>query len=71
MNTSDEQVAATNRSEGRNPMKTYPYYSTNPQDREVFHNHNDCPTGEQIPADDRANGTNEYSHCEQCEDLDY
>jgi hypothetical protein len=52
-------------------MKTYPYYSTNPKDPEVFHNHNDCPTGEEIPASDRANGTNEYPHCEECEDLDY
>ena len=34
-----------NWSEGRNPMMTYPYYSTNPDDPEVYHNHNDCPVG--------------------------
>jgi hypothetical protein len=60
-----------NRSEGRNPMKTFPYHSTNPTDPDVYHNHNDCPTGEQIPVDDRANGTNGYRQCEQCEDKDF
>ena len=51
-------------------MRTYPYHSTDPKDPEVYHNHNDCPAGEQIPTGDRANGANDYPHCEQCKDLD-
>ncbi|NYI40880.1 hypothetical protein BKA03_000999 [Demequina lutea] len=49
-------------------MRTYPYHSRNPDDPDVYHNHNDCPEGEKIPAGQRANGTNDYSQCEQCKD---
>lgn len=48
-------------------MKTYPYHSTNPDDPEVYHDHNNCPEGEQIAANQRANGTNGYPRCEFCE----
>ena len=50
-------------------MLTYPYHSTTPKDPEVYHNHNDCPKGEQISAGERANGTNGYPHCEDCENM--
>ncbi|MFM9876842.1 MAG: hypothetical protein ACKVOG_03195 [Rhodoglobus sp.] len=46
--------------------KVNPYYSTNPSDPDVYHDHDDCPTGQQIPARNWASGTNGYRKCEQC-----
>lgn len=47
-------------------MKVGSYYSTNDSDPDVYHNHDDCPTGQQIPLANRASGTNGYRLCEQC-----
>ena len=47
-------------------MKVNPYYSANASDPDVHHNHNDCPTGQQIPTYNRRAGTNGYRLCGQC-----
>jgi hypothetical protein len=50
-------------------MKTTPYYSINPTDPDVHHDHSDCPAGQQIPAANRRNGTNGRRRCEHCQKL--
>ncbi len=50
--------------------KVYPYYSTNPSDPDVHHDHDDCPPGSQIPAHNRASGTGGYPRCQKCVGMD-
>ncbi len=47
-------------------MKVYAYHSKNPSDPDVYHDHDDCPTGKQIPAHNRVPGTGGNRRCEQC-----
>lgn len=47
-------------------MKTQPYFSSNPADPDVHHDHSDCPTGQQIPAANRRPGTNNKPRCKHC-----
>ncbi len=49
-------------------MKVSAYHSTNPSDPDVYHVHDDCPTGQQIPASNKAQGTGGYRLCKQCSD---
>lgn len=51
-------------------MKVLPYHSRNPSDPDVHHDHNNCPTGQQIPPHNRASGTGGYRRCRQCEAID-
>jgi hypothetical protein len=51
-------------------MKSAPYYSINPTDPDVHHDHSDCPSGQQIPSANRRNGTNGKPRCKHCEKLD-
>lgn len=51
-------------------MKVKAYHSTNPSDPDVYHNHDDCPSGQQIPAWNRAEGTGGYDQCKHCKKLD-
>jgi hypothetical protein len=46
--------------------KVAPYYSSNPSDPDVYHDHDDCPTGQQIPPANRTPGTGGYRRCQQC-----
>ena len=48
--------------------KVNSYHSSNPSDPDVYHDHNDCPTGQQIPPATRLSGTRGYRHCKQCTD---
>lgn len=62
------------RTRGRDPergimSKVANYYSTNPSDPDVYHDHDNCPTGQQIPSYNKAYGTNGYRKCKQCTDL--
>lgn len=50
--------------------KVSPYHSTNSNDPDVYHDHDDCPTGQQIPTKNWKSGTGGNRRCEQCEDLD-
>ena len=47
-------------------MKVNSYYSANPSDPDVHHNHNDCPSGQQIPISNKRSGTNGYPRCGHC-----
>lgn len=49
-------------------MRVPAYHSTNPSDPDVHHVHDDCPTGQQIPWQNRAAGTGGYRQCMQCAD---
>lgn len=46
--------------------KVSPYHSSNPSDPDVYHDHSDCPTGQQIPDRNRVSGTGGYRRCTQC-----
>lgn len=50
--------------------KVYPYHSTNLDDPHVYHDHDDCPPGSQIPSWNRASGTGGYRRCQKCEEMD-
>lgn len=46
------------------------YYSTNPADPDVYHWHDNCPTGQQIPTRNKAYGQPVgYRECLQCVQL--
>lgn len=47
-------------------MRVNAYYSINPSDPDVHHVHSDCPTGQQIPAANRRQGTSGYCQCRTC-----
>ena len=47
-------------------MKVQPYYSINPADPDVHHDHDDCPSGQQIPLQNKRQGTNGYPRCKHC-----
>lgn len=44
------------RSQEEHAMKVAAYHSSNPSDPDVYHDHDDCPTGQQIPARNRVAG---------------
>lgn len=46
------------------------YHSSNPSDPDVYHWHNDCPTGKQIPARNRVSGKGVGNRpCKDCQKL--
>lgn len=47
-------------------MKVSPYYSINPTDPDVYHDHDNCPSGSQIPQQNRRAGTNNQRRCLTC-----
>lgn len=50
-------------------MKVNPYHSSNPSDPDVYHDQNDCPSGQQIPASNRESGTGGYPKGQHCKDM--
>jgi len=50
-------------------MKVSSYYSINPSDPDVYHDHDNCPNGQQIPQKNRRSGTNGYPLCKHCKDM--
>lgn len=50
-------------------MRVPAYHSTNPTDPDVHHVHNNCPSGQQIPARSRRSGTNSWPLCKHCRDM--
>lgn len=50
-------------------MKVSPYYSSNSTDPDVHHDHDNCPSGQQIPAQNKRPGTNGYPLCKHCKDM--
>lgn len=47
-------------------MRVAPYHSTNESDPDVYHVHDNCPSGKQIPAKNRETGTNGWPLCKRC-----
>ena len=47
--------------------KVAAYHSSNPSDPDVYHDHDDCPTGQQIPTRNKVAGTGGNRRCHQCE----
>jgi len=44
------------------------YHSSNASDPDVYHDQDDCPTGQQIPSWNRVPGTGNLRQCKQCAD---
>lgn len=49
--------------------KVAPYHSSNPTDPDVYHDHDNCPSGQQIPPAKRRSGTGGYPRCKHCQNL--
>lgn len=49
--------------------KVAPYHSSNPSDPDVYHDHDNCLTGQQIPPANGVAGTGGYRRCKQCTDM--
>ena len=47
-------------------MRVPPYHSTNATDPDVHHTHDNCPSGQQIPAYNKRPGTNTWPLCKHC-----
>jgi len=47
-------------------MRVPPYYSNNAADPDVHHIHGNCPSGQQIPAANKRQGTNHWPLCKHC-----
>lgn len=47
-------------------MKVDAYHSTNESDPDVYHDHDNCPSGQQIPPANRQAGTAGYPRCQHC-----
>lgn len=50
-------------------MKVSPYHSSNSSDPDVYHDQDNCPSGQQIPSANRLSGTGGYSKCKHCQDM--
>jgi hypothetical protein len=50
-----------------------PFYSINetkkPRDGRVYHNNSACPSGREIPENERRDGTEDYRLCRNCAEL--
>ena len=55
-------------------MKVNPYHSVNedakPETDRVYHTHNDCRSGRDIPDNERRKGVGGYRKCKHCVALD-
>lgn len=49
-------------------VKVSAYHSSNQSDPDVYHDHSDCPTGQQIPSYNKVSGTGGFPRCKQCVD---
>lgn len=50
-------------------MKTSAYHSSHQSDPDVYHDHSDCPSGQQIPQQNRLSGTGGYPRCGHCKNM--
>jgi hypothetical protein len=56
------------RSEIEETVKVSAYHSSNKSDSDVYHDHNDCPTGQQIRSYNKVSGTGGFPRCKHCVD---
>ena len=47
-------------------MKTTAHHSSNPSDPDVYHDHSNCSSGQQMPAHNRLSGTGGHPRCGHC-----
>jgi len=50
-------------------IRVAPYHSTDQTDPDVHHLFSDCPNGEQIPAANKKQGTNNWPMCGTCANM--
>lgn len=50
--------------------KVSPYHSSDPTDPDVHHDHDNCPSGQQIPPENKRPGKGGHPRCKHCKDLD-
>jgi hypothetical protein len=50
-------------------IRVSPYHSINPTDPDVHHVFSDCPNGQQIPPQNRREGTNGWPLCGSCQNM--
>jgi hypothetical protein len=50
-------------------MRVSAYHSSNKSDPDVYHVHNDCVSGQQIPSSNRLPGTGGFPLCKHCADM--
>lgn len=50
-------------------MRSEPYHSVHPTDPDVYHDHSDCRSGQQIPPANRRHGMNGKPRCKHCQNL--
>ena len=51
---------------GNPTMKVPAYHTTNPEHRNVYHDHDDCKDGKRILAADKVAGTGGRPRCQEC-----
>jgi len=49
--------------------KCSPYHTTSSEDRDVYHDHDDCPDGRRIKQENRVPGTGGRPRCKECRHL--
>ena len=54
------------RTDEEHSMKVSSYHSSNDSDPDVYHDYDNCPTGQQIPSYNKLSGTGGYLRCKQC-----
>lgn len=50
-------------------MKVTAYHSSNLSDPDVYHDHDNCPSGQQIPWYNKVTGTGNHPRCKHCRDM--
>lgn len=50
--------------------KVSPYHSSDPTDPDVYHDHDNCPSGQQIPPQNKVSGPGGHPRCKHCKSLD-
>lgn len=56
--------------EGESAVKVSPYYSISEEEREVYHDHSNCPDGERILPRNKRPGMDNRPRCKECKKLD-
>ena len=47
------------------------YLSSNPLDPPVYHDHDNCPAGNEVPDEIRRDGTGGYTRCQHCQAFEH
>lgn len=50
--------------------KVAAYHSSDLRDPDVYHDHDNCPSGQQIPPKNKVAGAGGHPRCKHCKNLD-